>query len=588
MKRFAAFVCILFLFVSCVPEKEVIQPQKETRVLPPTPEIKPVAPPSAKKYEKVLTCEERTEDFFNRSGIEVLPFVRLAFFDMDSDGREELIAGSKDGYLRLYKRISTGQSQKWEYVSNFFDGISVGAFASPAVGDIDQDGKPEIIVGTGGFSSDSGKVLVFRNSGSMSKPRWMKIDMPGIDVGDDAAPALVDANGDGKPDLVIGNSTGALFLYRNSSSRGSVSFGKDAEYFRGVSVGMYGMPAATVHSGKIIIIAGNSMGKLYLLERAQSGKSGWQKTTLKIGFSSFAAPSFLRDSSDPLPNLVVSDGNGQIHYFKNAGPGFREWNEGYTFFAGRIMPGPACTPSQADVKGRSCMITGNINGELKFFEFRPYAEILPWVERPDYFRGIKLSGFSRGVITSWQHKELLITGQQDGLIRAFVNTGTPERPAWKERKDFFRGVPKTLHASPTAFDIDGDGIWELITGDVEGYVRAYRADDPGAANPSWKKVENVFSSVRVERYASPSLTRDAERLYLFVGGQDGSISLYTAQNGRTPLFQRDRLFNGIQVKNHSAPSVYLRDGIIEMSVGDYNGNLRHFACRNSDTQIQER
>ena len=588
MKQIAAFVCILLLFASCVPEKEVVKPQKEASV--PSPEVKPPPPPppTAKQYGKMLTCEERTEDFFNRSGIEVLPFVRLAFYDMDGDGREELIAGSKDGAIRLYKRVSAGQSQKWEQTSNFFDGIRVGAFASPAMGDVDQDGKAEIIVGTGGFSSDSGKILVFRNDGSTSRPRWTKVEMPGIDVGDDAAPSLVDANGDGRPDLVIGNSTGALFLYLNTSSRGSISFRKDTEYFRGISVGMYGMPAATLQSGKVIIIAGNSMGKLYLLEKSQNGKSGWQKTTLRIGFSSFAAPSFIRDGGGQLPGLVVSDGNGQIHYFRNAGSGFREWEEGYTFFAGRIMPGPACSPSQSDVRGRACIVTGNINGELKMFEFRPSAGMLPWVERPDFFKGIKLSGFSRGVITSWQGKDLLITGQQDGLVRAFVNSGTLERTAWKEQKDFFRGVPKTLHASPTVFDLDGDGMWELVIGDVEGNVRAYRVDDPGEVNPAWKRIDRVFSDVHVGRYASPALARDEGNIYLFVGDQDGSVNLYTSQNSRTPLFRRDSLFNGVQVKNHSSPSVYLRGDILEMSVGDYNGNLRHFACRKSVVEVQER
>jgi hypothetical protein len=54
------------------------------------------------------------------------------------------------------------------------------------------------------------------------------------------------------------------------------------------------------------------------------------------------------------------------------------------------------------------------------------------------------------------------------------------------------------------------------------------------------------------------------------------------------LFEREGLFKGVQVNNHSSPTVYMRNGMIEMSVGDYNGNLRHFACKKSDFEIQER
>ena len=587
MKKLSLLLIILALLASCVPQPEVLPPPKETKILPP-----PAPPseekPAPKKYHQTFACEEDTARVFNKSGIEVLPFVRISFFDIDNDGQQELVAGSKDGALRLYKRTVSGTYRTWEVVRGYFEGVRVGAFASPAVGDIDMDGRPELIVGTGGFSSESGRVIVFRNEGTLQQPRWKKADMAGIDVGDDAAPTLIDVNGDGKPDLVIGNSAGNLFLYRNTSKEGNTSFVKDHEYFRGISLGMYGMPAATSANGNVVIIAGNSMGKLYLLERPQNGKSGWQKTTLKISFSSFAAPSFLRDSSDPVPSLVISDGNGQLHYFRNAGPDFRNWEERYTFFSGRIMPGPACTPSVTDVNGKPCMVTGNINGELKLFEYQPYAEILPWVERPDFFQGIKLSGFSRGIITLWRGKNLLITGQQDGFIRAFLASGTPERPTWKEQKDFFRGVPRTFHASPTVFDLDGDDTWELIVGDVDGRITGYRVDDRDADRPTWKKIEDVFSRVKTDRYASPALIRDGNKIHLFVGGQDGSMDLYTAQNGKTLLFHKDAHFNGIQVNNHSSPSAYMRNGIIEMSVGDYNGNLRHFACKKNSIEVQER
>ncbi|MBI5075037.1 MAG: VCBS repeat-containing protein [Nitrospirae bacterium] len=540
-----------------------------------------------KRYKSGLACEENTSAVFNRSGIEILPFVRLSFFDLDHDGRQELIAGSKDGSLRLYKRDFSSPDRRWVLMSGYFDGIRVGAFSAPAVADLDLDGNPEIIVGTGGFSSESGRVIVFRNAGALDKPVWQEVDMQVIDVGDDAAPAVIDVNGDNKPDLIVGNSVGALMLYRNTSAQGVISFARDADYFKGVNVGMYGMPAATVSNNRVIVVAGNSMGKLYLLEKL-NGTASWQKSGLKKEFSHFAAPAFMQDREDPVAGLVVSDGNGQIHYFRNAKADYRHWEEQTAFLAGRIMPGPACTPAMTELGSKSCMVTGNINGEMKIFEFQPNAESLPWAEKPNFFKGIKLSGYARGTVVSWQGRYLLITGQQDGYVRAFLNMGTEDNPAWKEQKDFFRGVPKTFHASPTVFDLDGDGMWELVVGDVDGNVNAYRMENLPSNMPFWTKIEDVFAGVRTDRYASPSLVHDDERIYLFVGQQDGGIRLYSAkivQKGM-PVFSREELLTNLMVNNHSSPSVFMNKGVMELSVGDYNGNLRHFACKSDRVELR--
>ena len=588
MKKIAVFFLVLLIASSCAPSREVIQSPQETKVIPlPPPEKKPEPIPVTKRYKSGLACEENTSVVFNRSGIEIVPFVRLSFFDIDNDGRQELIAGGKDGSLRLYKRDFSGAARRWVLVSGYFDGIKVGAFSSPAVADIDLDGKPEIIVGTGGFSSESGRVIVFRNTGTLDKPVWQRVDMPVIDVGDDATPALIDVNGDNKPDLIVGNSVGALMLYRNTTSQGKMSFSREPDFFKGINIGMYGMPAATVSNNRIVIIAGNSMGKLYLLEK-QNGSGSWQKSGLKMEFSHFAAPAFMQDRNDSAANLVVSDGNGQIHYFKNAKADYRHWEELTTFFAGRIMPGPACAPVMTELGSKSCMVTGNINGEIKLFEFQPNSEVLPWAEKPNFFKGIKLSGYARGTVVFWQGRYLLITGQQDGYVRAFLNMGSDESPAWKEQKDFFKGVPKTFHASPTIFDLDGDGMWELVVGDVDGNVTGYRMENAQSNKPSWTKIDGVFSGVKADRYASPSLVRDDERIYLFVGQQDGGLLFYTAKStGRgMPVFSREEFLNNLMVNNHSSPSVFMNKGVIDLSVGDYNGNLRHFACRKGGIEVR--
>jgi hypothetical protein len=242
----------------------------------------------------------------------------------------------------------------------------------------------------------------------------------------------------------------------------------------------------------------------------------------------------------------------------------------------------------AEMGDSSCMITGNISGELKLYEFRPHADVLPWIEKTDFFKGIKLSGFSKGIVTMWRGRYLLITGQQDGPVRAFLNTGTEVRPVWKEQKDFFKGVPKTLHASPVVFDLDGDGAWELILGDVDGRVTAYRMAQAQDSAPVWRKIDGVFDAVRAGRYASPALIRDRGKIYLFVGQHDGRMQVYSSQHSGSglPVFSREDSLKDIQVSNHSSPTAFLRDGRIELSVGDYNGNLRHYACRKDAVEVK--
>lgn len=583
-----ALLIFLFIFLSCVPQKEIVTQIQPSPEIQHQPLIRQGPVLQAKKYKTSLKCEEDTKNNFNRSGIDVLPFARPVFFDIDNDGKQELIIGSKDGYLRLYRNTSLNTTAAWNLEEKYFDGIKAGAFSSPAIGDIDNDGKPEVLLGTGGFSSYSGRVIFYRNSGTLSDPLWRKVSKPEIKVGNDATPALFDINKDGKLDLIIGNSDGNLFLFRNRSKRNRISFVKDPVFFKDIDLGIYVVPAVTSAGSRIVLIAGNSMGNLYILEKSNGRNSSWNKTVLNISCNSFAAPAFVENGSTNAKDIVISDGNGRFYYFKNKNNNYREWEESPDFFSERIFPGPSCTPSTSEINGKSFMVVGNINGEIKLYEQNRSSTGLLWTERPGFFKNIKLSGFSRGVLTEWQGKNLLITGQQDGILKAFLNSGSMEKPIWVEQKQFFWGLPKILHASPAVFDIDGDGRWELIVGDVDGYISGFHYKVLKNGMPAWEKINSGFEKVKVNRYATPTLFKDLNNIYLFAGQQDGRITAFIAEIGRSdfPVFYREDYLQGIHVNDHSSPSVYEKNGLIEMSVGDYNGNLRHFACKKDLREIK--
>jgi len=345
----------------------------------------------------------------------------------------------------------------------------------------------------------------------------------------------------------------------------------------------------TSYQNRIVIIAGNSMGKLYLLERGYEAGSAWQRNCLPLTFSSFAAPAFIRSNHSGVMDLVISDGNGQISYYSNKKNDYRLWDRADDLFKGRILTGPASAPVITELNGDAFMVVGNINGEIRLFINEPSLSEKTWREKPGFFSGIKLSSFSRGILTDWDGRSLLITSQQDGIMRAFLNTGSLAKPTWAEKKQFFRGVPRIRHSAPAVFDIDNDGKWELIIGGFDGYVKGFRYERGKDGNPIWHKIEKLFDYAKVDGYASPSLARDKDKTYLFVGQQDGKISIFTADPlyWRTPVFYPDDLLNGVQVCNHSCPTAIEKMGSIELTVGDYDGNLKQYACRKSLVKIVE-
>ncbi|MBF0328178.1 MAG: VCBS repeat-containing protein [Nitrospirae bacterium] len=574
----------LLLLVSCAtPKEQIVElPVAEKQI----PDIKPdiSAPkPQAKPYKILsLKCDDESSKMFNASGVDATPFARLAFYDFDGDGIEEMVVGGKEGNLLLFKNSGTAGKREWRVVEGYFSAIKATAFSSPAIGDIDGDGIAEVVLGTGGFSSESGKIYIYKNNGTASKPAWVKADAKEISIGNDAVPALVDLNNDGHLDIVAGNSEGRLFAFINESFNGKIHFKKENGYFKNINAGTYAAPAAAARDGSVFIIVGNSMGKVYSLEKPSRARIFGGRKSLGISTASFAAPAFI-EGDNGAKDLVLTDGSGEFHYFKNNSGTYMNWKPTSNFLQGRIFSGAALSPSVNDLKNRSYIVLGNISGDLSLYEYDGSKKVVPWIEKTGYFKGIKLSGFSKGILAEWGNATVLITGQQDGILRVFYNRGSDDSPDWIEGKGFFKGIPKIMHAAPTLFDIDGDGKWELIVGDGDGYVHGFKIVGSSNGLPEWERIDSVFENVTVQRFASPSVYSDGSDVFLVVGQQDGRLQVFISRltSGKLSVFKRYDTIPGILVQEHSSPSAKFRNGAVELSVGDYNGNLRYYVCRNA-------
>jgi hypothetical protein len=131
-------------------------------------------------------------------------FSSPALADVNGDGQTDIIIGgdaTPGGPVDHQGGIMRAISGNGQLLWSFFTDEQLRS--SPSVGDIDGDGKPEIVFGTGNYwalhggASDSTKVFVLNMNGTL---KW-SIDLGGYTVG---SPALADVNGDGRLDIVEG------------------------------------------------------------------------------------------------------------------------------------------------------------------------------------------------------------------------------------------------------------------------------------------------------------------------------------------------------------------------------------------------
>ncbi|OGL42352.1 MAG: hypothetical protein A3C43_10420 [Candidatus Schekmanbacteria bacterium RIFCSPHIGHO2_02_FULL_38_11] len=55
--------------------------------------------------------------------------------------------------------------------------------------------------------------------------------------------------------------------------------------------------------------------------------------------------------------------------------------------------------------------------------------------------------------------------------------------------------------------------------------------------PVRERIKNSFDYVKVDRYATPAFLKDKDKIYLFVGQQDGKINIFIADSlNSKPLF----------------------------------------------------
>jgi len=163
--------------------------------------------------------------------IEVGENATPCFIDITGNGLKDLLIG---GGVRLndappiykiayYRNIGFADFPIYTLEQEDFLGFSSLGLNEPypASGDVTGDGKPDLLVGL-----SDGRILLYPNQATgpgyvAGSPSLLKVGAADLDVGQNAAPCIVDIDKDGRNDLIIGERNGNINYFRNAGGSGT-------------------------------------------------------------------------------------------------------------------------------------------------------------------------------------------------------------------------------------------------------------------------------------------------------------------------------------------------------------------------------
>lgn len=381
--------------------------------------------------------------YFQKDMIDGGSHSRPAVADINGDGLPEVLMGvyhfaEVETYTRfpslwLFENQGTLTQPYFVKVSEDYLGLSQFGIVqpykfeySPAFGDIDGNGTIDLLVG-----ETNGKLIFFKNTNLPGQP--MNFEPPvypymNINIGVSATPQIIDINGDGLSDLVIGERTG------NADVNGRCS---NMNYFE--NIGQTG--AALFNADATVAPNTQCFGRVLF--------------DIQPGLPHYSTPSILR-TPDGLMLLTGSD-EGNLLLYDDVEIGKTSALPIVDDHFGLIDVGNRSAPALADLNadGLYDLIVGNQRGGLELFSttlqvgFTSVDQPTGALEKPYHING----SLGQGVI------DLTWKDQTNSSVQLFDALGRLQKP------------PITVNGSVTRIDLTGNapGVYfiQITTGNLQ-------------------------------------------------------------------------------------------------------------------------
>jgi uncharacterized protein (DUF2141 family) len=239
-----------------------------------------------------------------------------AFADIDGDGDLDLVVGTKiepnnlrTGGLYWFENVAARTMPQFQLRGHLT--VLPVFHDAPALGDLDGDGLPDLVVGQ--FQD---AVAWYHNSGTSGAGRFVLVDSAVVRLprGSNGVPELYDIDGDGDLDLFLGDASGRIAFFRNDGTARAPHFILVSDDYLGARAGRRAVPRFVDLDGDGVaeLVIGTEQGGAPAVFRKLARDSG-----LAVDLPSYAAPAFADVFGAGAKDLFVGNEGGGILYFRN-------------------------------------------------------------------------------------------------------------------------------------------------------------------------------------------------------------------------------------------------------------------------------
>jgi photosystem II stability/assembly factor-like uncharacterized protein len=328
---------------------------------------------------------------------------------------------------------------------------------SVAIGDVDGDGKPDLVVVTN-------TVSVFRNTGTSGSISFAaKVDF--TTGSDPRSVAIGDVNGDGKPDLAVANTTSnTVSVFRNTSTSGTVSFAEKVDFaavYQPWSVAIGDLDG----DGKPDLAVVNTSSGLTVSVYRNTSASGTISFAEKVDFTTEGSPNYVAIGDldgDGKPDLAVAmDGIRTVSFFRNASTnGTISFPSKVDYTAGASAPFVPQNIAIGDLDGdgKPDLAMANAFNSVSVLRNTSTSGTISFATRVDSTAGAGIRSVAIADLDGDGKPDLASANVSESSVSILRNMSTSGTISFATKVDFAGGF--SPHSIAIA-DLDGDGKPDL-------------------------------------------------------------------------------------------------------------------------------